>query len=79
MDSVKVEGNLPEMVMGALEAILRNLRTSVVVRGLFREDLLEYPLEFLREVVVNALAHRDYSPKRRALRYRFGCSPTGWK
>lgn len=63
VDSVKVEGNLPEMVMGALEAILRNLRTSVVVRGLFREDLLEYPLEFLREVVVNALAHRDYSPQ----------------
>jgi len=63
VDSVKLEGNLAEMLTGAMEAILRNLRTSVVVRGLFREDLLEYPLEFLREVVVNALVHRDYSPQ----------------
>ena len=33
-----------------------------MVKGLFREDILEYPEIFLREAVINALGHRDYSP-----------------
>jgi len=62
LDNVKVEGCLPEMVLQGLRAIQRNLQTRTIVRGLFREDMPEYPLEFLREALVNALAHRDYSP-----------------
>ena len=33
-----------------------------MVEGLFREDILEYPEIFLREAIINALGHRDYSP-----------------
>lgn len=62
-DNVKVEGNLAEMLLDAVEAIRRNLHVRTVVRGLYRVDELEYPLELLREAVVNALAHRDYSPQ----------------
>lgn len=62
LDNVKVEGCLPEMVLQGLRAIQRNLQMRTIVRGLFREDVPEYPLEFLREALVNALAHRDYSP-----------------
>jgi ATP-dependent DNA helicase RecG len=45
-----------------MNAIVRNLQRRAVVEGLFRRDVWEYPLEALREALVNALAHRDYSP-----------------
>jgi ATP-dependent DNA helicase RecG len=63
LDNVKVEGPLPDIVVQGLRAIQRNLQTRIIVRGLFREEIPEYPTEFLREVLVNALAHRDYSPQ----------------
>lgn len=62
LDNVKVEGCLSDMVLQGLRAIQRNLQSRAIVRGLFREEIPEYPMEFLREALVNALAHRDYSP-----------------
>jgi predicted HTH transcriptional regulator len=37
------------------------MKRRSVVRGLYREDLEEYPGTALREVVINALVHRDLS------------------
>ncbi|MDI6894240.1 MAG: ATP-binding protein [Bacillota bacterium] len=62
LDSVKVEGPLGRMVVGALEAIERNLPHRAVVEGPGRVDEPLYPAAVLREAVVNALGHRDYSP-----------------
>ncbi len=61
LDNVKAEGSIPKLLREAIGAVLRNLQARPVVRGLLREDVPEYPLEFLREAIVNALAHRDYS------------------
>lgn len=63
LDNVKVEGPIVEMVLQGLRTVQRNLQTRAIIRGLFREEVPEYPLTFLREVIVNALAHRDYSPQ----------------
>jgi ATP-dependent DNA helicase RecG len=41
------------------------MRVSGTVRGVGREDAYEYPIEALREAVVNAIMHRDYSPPSR--------------
>jgi ATP-dependent DNA helicase RecG len=46
------------------EAIIflkKHLNIRSVIRGVNREDIYEIPLEVLREAVVNALMHRDYS------------------
>ena len=62
MDNIKIEGSLIRAVPEAIKAIKRNLQKRAFVKGLFREDVLEYPEIFLREAVINALGHRDYAP-----------------
>jgi len=39
----------------------KHLNVRSVIRGVNREDIYEIPLEVLREALVNALMHRDYS------------------
>lgn len=62
LDNVKAEGPLVALLRQGMNAIMRNLQRRAVVQGLFRRDVWEYPVEALREALVNALAHRDYSP-----------------
>jgi len=57
-----VKGNL----FAQLEIALEILRTKYLVsnikyEGIHRRDILEYPYEALREAIINALIHRDYS------------------
>jgi len=54
-------GTLPEMVDAAETYLWEHIQHGGRVRGLRREDLHEYPRPALRECLVNAVAHRDYS------------------
>lgn len=45
----------------AVAFLKRHLNVRSEIRGVNREDIYEIPLEVLREAVVNALMHRDYS------------------
>ncbi len=62
LDNIKIEGPLLTAVPEVVRAIKRNIQKRSIVKGLFREDILEYPEVFLREAIINALGHRDYSP-----------------
>jgi ATP-dependent DNA helicase RecG len=63
LDNQTVRGSIPEMVETTLFVLRRNLAVRAVIsdRG-GRVDEVEYPLEAVREAIVNALMHRDYSP-----------------
>jgi ATP-dependent DNA helicase RecG len=63
LDNQTVRGSIPEIVETTLATVRRNLAVRAVIsdRG-GRVDEVEYPLEAVREAVVNALMHRDYSP-----------------
>lgn len=61
LDNRKFEGTIPQLVEDAITHVLGSIRKSSLIEGLFRRDVPEYPAEAIREAVVNAVAHRDYS------------------
>lgn len=65
VDNESITGPIPTMVVDTVAALARNMRKAAVIRGLYRHDRYDYPLDVLRELLVNALMHRDYSPEGR--------------
>jgi ATP-dependent DNA helicase RecG len=62
LDRRIIDGPISAMVDDAVSALLQNLKTRRVSRGAGAVDEPEVPVDALREAVVNALSHRDYSP-----------------
>ena len=62
-DSKRIEGTLPEMLEGALAFVKNNMRISTKIDSKTgkRIDIPQYPMDAVREAVLNALVHRDYS------------------
>ena len=57
----EIEGPVPAQLEEVDAWFARATLHAVELRGMGRTDRDEYPREALREVVLNALAHRDYS------------------
>ena len=64
LDNKRIEGTLPDMLTEALSFCKRNMKVKTVFdpETAERVDRPEYPIEAIREAVLNALIHRDYSP-----------------
>lgn len=57
-----ITGTLPEQIRRAETFLIDHLRKGVQLKDtMARNEQFEYPLEAARELVVNAVAHRDYS------------------
>ncbi|MCI5065948.1 putative DNA binding domain-containing protein [bacterium] len=61
IDRAELLGPLPELIEQAVQFFLRNIRVASVIKGSKRKDLPDYPTEIFRELIVNAVIHRDYS------------------
>ena len=63
IDNKRIEGTLSEMLTQALAFCSRNMKVRTIVDSKtgIRTDKTEYPIEAIREAVLNALIHRDYS------------------
>ena len=61
MKTAEFKGPLPEQANQALNFIKTSTDVMVRIKGFKREDLPRFPLLAMREFVVNALIHRDYS------------------
>ena len=62
IDNQRIEGTLTQMLEGTMAFIRRNIRNATIIdENGKRADRTEYPMVAVREIVLNALIHRDYS------------------
>lgn len=74
-DNRPVDGSIPAMTREAIRVLKMNMRRRSVISGLVRIDEWEYPEEVLREALVNALVHRDYSRQARGMQVQIEVFP----
>lgn len=75
LDSAALGGAIPDIVVDAVQVVQRNLRIVSRVIGAGRQDQWEIEPEVIREAVVNALMHRDYSPQARGTQVQVDVFP----
>jgi ATP-dependent DNA helicase RecG len=66
----ELTGPLPRLIESAWNLIWSEMAISAVIKGLEREEKLEYPQFAVREAIVNAISHRDYRLKGRRIEIR---------
>ena len=60
--SKRLDGTISQMLESSLAFVTQNMKTSVVIDETgHRKDVPEYPIKAIREIILNALIHRDYS------------------
>jgi len=60
LDNASLDGPIPVMIQQTLAILRRNMTRRAVIRGIGRQDHWEYPEEVVRELLGNAVMHRDY-------------------
>jgi predicted HTH transcriptional regulator len=63
-----IQGTIPELIDEAETFLNRYIPIGAKIEGWKRLDLPDYPIEALREAIVNAVVHRDYSREGESIR-----------
>ena len=62
LDNKRIEGTIPDLLEGAITFVLRNIKVRTIIdENGRRADKQEYPIKAIREIILNALIHRDCS------------------
>lgn len=63
IDNRRIEGTIEDMLEEAIRFVKKNTKIKTVIDSKTgkRRDIEEYPTKAVREVILNALVHRDYS------------------
>jgi ATP-dependent DNA helicase RecG len=61
IDQKTIAENISLQPEAAYEFVLRHINKGAVVKGVYTESRWEYPVVAIREVIRNAVVHRDYS------------------
>ncbi len=66
----EINGPLARVIERSWQIIFEEMRVGAIVKGLEREEVLEYPEFAVREALVNAVCHRDYRLRGRRIEVR---------
>ncbi len=62
LDNKRICGSIKDMLNSAIDFVIKNSRIKTIIKADGqREDQPEYPVKAVREAILNALVHRDYS------------------
>ena len=61
LDQATLEGPIQDSVEPCLAFIKKNIALGATIGEIYRKDRWEYPLEAIREALINAIIHRDYA------------------
>lgn len=62
IDNKRIDGNILQMLEDTLAFVRRNMKVKTIITDEgTRSDKTEYPIKAVREIILNALIHRDYS------------------
>ncbi len=64
----EIGGPLGDQIRQAEAFVVGNMRRDMRIAGMVREAVNEYPVAVVREAIVNAVAHRDYSIRGEGIR-----------
>lgn len=60
VDRKNYEGSIQSQIDEAYAFVLRAIRMGAKIEGLYREDVYEFPVGTVREMICNAVCHRSY-------------------
>jgi ATP-dependent DNA helicase RecG len=63
-----IGGPLADQIRQAEAFVVGNMHREMRLQGMAREEVAEYPIAVVREAIVNAIAHRDYSIRGEGIR-----------
>jgi len=66
----EIAGRAQDIIVRAVETVMGRVARRAEVRGLWREEVPEYPEEVIREAITNAVAHRSYAHRGATVRIR---------
>jgi predicted HTH transcriptional regulator len=61
IDKREFEGPLYDQIEEAYNFVLKHINLGAVIEGIIRKDVYELPKESIREMIVNAVTHRNYA------------------
>ena len=61
LDQATIEGPIQESIEPGMAFIKKNIALGATIGEIYRKDRWEYPLEAIREALINAVIHRDYA------------------
>ena len=60
LDRKEFDGSLIDQIEEAYTFVLKHINKGARINGLVREDVYELPIAAIREIIVNAVMHRNY-------------------
>ena len=61
LDQATFDDNIITSIEETIQFIKKNIKLGATIGEIYRENRWEYPLLALREIIINAVVHRDYS------------------